>query len=157
MDRNAVIAALNEALTLEYAAVVQYAQCSYCVKGFRRLAVAGWFFDQATTSLTHARLIGDKIVALGGIPTTRVGPVKEAQDLTSMVKLSLEMERRSVKSYQPVMRLGLTLSDEKRTAERYTMPGSGVAEVERPWCLQPVYQPDPRAVFRHPFLLPPLW
>jgi hypothetical protein len=59
--------------------------------------------------------------------------------------------------YQPVMRLGLTLADEKRTAERYTMPGSGVAEVERPWCLQPVYQPDPRAVFRHPFLLPPMW
>ena len=103
MDRKAVIAALNEALTLEYAAVVQYAQCSYCVKGFRRLAVAGWFFEQATKSLTHARMIGDKIVALGGIPTTRVGPVKEAQDLTSMVKLSLETERRSVTSYQAAL------------------------------------------------------
>lgn len=105
MDRKAVIAALNEALALEYAAVVQYAQCSYCVKGFRRLAVAGWFFEQATTSLTHARMIGDKIVALGGIPTTRVGPVKEAQDLTSMVKLSLETERRSVTSYQAALAL----------------------------------------------------
>lgn len=105
MDRKAVIAALNEALTLEYAAVVQYAQCSYCVKGFRRLAVAGWFFEQATKSLTHARMIGDKIVALGGMPTTRVGPVKEAQDLTGMVKLSLEMERRSITSYQAALAL----------------------------------------------------
>ncbi len=105
MDRKAVIAALNEALTLEYAAVVQYAQCSYCVKGFRRLAVAGWFFEQATKSLTHARMIGDKIVALGGIPTIRVGPVKEAQDLTGMVKLSLETERRSVTSYQAALAL----------------------------------------------------
>jgi len=105
MDRKAVIAALNEALALEYAAVVQYAQCSYCVKGFRRLAVAGWFFEQATKSLTHARMIGDKIVALGGIPTIRVGPVKEAQDLTGMVKLSLETERRSVTSYQAALAL----------------------------------------------------
>ena len=105
MDRKAVIAALNEALTLEYASVVQYAQCSYCVKGFRRLAVAGWFFEQATKSLTHARMIGDKIVALGGIPTIRVGPVKEAQDLTGMVKLSLEMERHSVTSYQAALAL----------------------------------------------------
>lgn len=105
MDRKAVIAALNEALALEYAAVVQYAQCSYCVKGFRRLAVAGWFFEQATKSLTHARMIGDKIVALGGIPTIRVGPVKEAQDLTGMVKLALEMERHSVTSYQAALAL----------------------------------------------------
>ena len=105
MDRKAVITALNEALALEYAAVVQYAQCSYCVKGFRRLAVAGWFFEQATKSLTHARMIGDKIVALGGMPTIRVGPVKEAQDLTGMVKLSLETERRSVTSYQAALAL----------------------------------------------------
>ena len=50
-------------------------------------------------------MIGDKIVALGGIPTTRVGPVKEAQDLTSMVKLWLEMERRSVQSAQAALAL----------------------------------------------------
>ena len=105
MDRKAVVKALNDALALEYGAVVQYAQFSYCVKGFRRLAVAGWFFEQATKSLTHARLMGDKIVALGGIPTTRVGPVREAQDLTGMVKLSLEMERRSVESYQAALAL----------------------------------------------------
>lgn len=105
MDRKAVINALNDALALEYAAVVQYAQCSYCVKGFRRLAVAGWFFEQATESLTHVRLVGDKIVALGGIPTTQVGPVQEAPDLIGMVKLSLEMERRSVESYQAALAL----------------------------------------------------
>ncbi|SRR6266849_1380547 len=105
MDRKAVIQALNDAVALEYAAVVQYAQFSYCVKGFRRLAVAGWFFEQATKSLTHARQVGDKIVALGGIPTTQVGPVREAQDLTSMVRLSLEMEQRSVKSYQAALAL----------------------------------------------------
>ncbi len=105
MDRKAVIQALNDAVALEYAAVVQYAQFSYCVKGFRRLAVAGWFFEQATKSLTHARQVGDKSVALGGIPTTQVGPVREAQDLTSMVRLSLEMEQRSVKSYQAALAL----------------------------------------------------
>jgi hypothetical protein len=63
---------------------------------------------------------------------------------------------RLVNGYQPVMRPGLTLSDEKKIAEGYTMHGSGVTEVERPWCLQPVYQPDPRAVFRHHPMWPPL-
>ena len=40
------------------------------------------------------------------------------------------------------------MPDEKKAAEGYTASGSGVTEVERPWCSQPVYQPDPRAVFR---------
>ena len=65
--------------------------------------------------------------------------------------------RREPNPYQPVMRPGLTTPDEKKTAEGYTGAGSGVTEVERPWCSQPVYQPDPRAVFRHHSLLPPQW
>ena len=57
--------------------------------------------------------------------------------------------------YEPVMRLGLATPDEKKAAAGYTNPGSGVSEVERPWCLQPVYEPDPRTVFRHHTMLPP--
>ena len=57
---------------------------------------------------------------------------------------------------QPVMRPSLAVPDEKKAAQGYTARGSGVTEVERPWCLQPVYQPDPRAVFRHHTMLPPL-
>jgi hypothetical protein len=53
------------------------------------------------------------------------------------------------------MRLGLATPDEKKAAQSYTDSGSGVPEVERPWCLQPVYEPDPRTVFRHHTMLPP--
>jgi hypothetical protein len=67
----------------------------------------------------------------------------------------LLLERGVVVTYEPVMRLGLTTPDEKKAAQGYTDPGSGVPEVERPWCLQPVYEPDPRTVFRHHTLLPP--
>src|SRR6266446_2064320 len=37
-----------------------------------------------------------------------------------------------------VMRRCLTLSDEKTRAAGYTTAGSGVSEVDAPWCLQPV-------------------
>ena len=53
------------------------------------------------------------------------------------------------------MRQCLTLSDEKKTAERYTAGGSGVTEVERPWCVEPGSQPDPRAALRRHTVLPP--
>ena len=57
-------------------------------------------------------------------------------------------------TYEPVMRLGLATPDEKKAAEGYPDSGSGVIEAERPWCLEPVYEPDPRAVFRHHPMLP---
>ena len=59
-------------------------------------------------------------------------------------------------TYQPTMRPGLAMPDEKKAAQGYTSAGPGVTEVEKPWCLQPVYQPDPRAVFRRHTMLPPL-
>jgi hypothetical protein len=58
-------------------------------------------------------------------------------------------------TYEPVMRPRLATPDEKETAKGYTSVGPSETEVERPWCLQPVYEPDPRAVFRHPTMLPP--
>jgi hypothetical protein len=64
-------------------------------------------------------------------------------------------EREIRVTYEPVMRLGLATPDEKKAAEGYSNPGSGVSEVERPWCLQPVYEPDPRTVFRHHTMWPP--
>lgn len=79
------------------------------------------------------------------------------EELTStLAKLSslFVIARNSAFTYKPFMRRGLTLSDEKPSAARYTTAGSGVAEVESPWCLQPVDKPDPRTVFRHLFLLP---
>ena len=80
-----------------------------------------------------------------------------AQSATDMIREDHRKVEQLYRRYQPVMRSHLTLSDEKTRAERYTTAGSGVTEVERPWCVEPVYQPDPRAVFRHPFLLPPSW
>jgi len=53
------------------------------------------------------------------------------------------------------MRPHLATPDEKETTQSYTSAGPGVTEIERPWCLQPVYQPDPRAVIRHHPMLPP--
>jgi hypothetical protein len=64
-------------------------------------------------------------------------------------------ERGVIVTYEPVMRLGLATPDEKKAAQSYTESGSGVPEVERPWCLQPVYEPDLRTVFRHHTMLPP--
>jgi bacterioferritin (cytochrome b1) len=64
-----LIPQLNKILSLEYAGVVQYMQHSCLVSGHDRMVFADFFRDQSKASLKHASVLGDKIVALGGVPT----------------------------------------------------------------------------------------
>jgi bacterioferritin len=94
MNVQDVIAGLNRILALEYAAVVQYLQHSYLVQGLEREYLADFFRDMAKKGVkTHVPLLGDKIVALGGIPTVEPGAIKQSLDTAEMLEQDLELER----------------------------------------------------------------
>ncbi|HWP29265.1 MAG TPA: ferritin-like domain-containing protein [Chloroflexota bacterium] len=99
MDRERVIAALNRNLALEYGAVIQYLQHSYLVRGTEREVFAPFFAKQADSSLGHAKKLGEKIVALGGVPTVEPAPVQQATTLQEMLEQDLARERESVRAY----------------------------------------------------------
>jgi bacterioferritin len=99
MDRERVIAALNRNLALEYGAVIQYLQHSYLVRGTEREVFAPYFAKQAEDSLSHAKRLGEKIVALGGVPTVEPAPVQQATTLQEMLEQDLARERESVRAY----------------------------------------------------------
>lgn len=99
MDNKQIIADLNEILTLEYTAVLQYTYQTFVVRGLERPRFVTMFQGEATESLAHAQLVGSKIVALGGVPTTTVGKLDATQDLMTMLKNDLGMERRAVELY----------------------------------------------------------
>jgi bacterioferritin len=99
MDREQIIADLNEILALEYTAVIQYTYQTFVVRGLDRPRFVTMFQSEATESLAHAHLVGSKIVALGGKPTTEVGAINPATDLRTMLENDLAMERRAVELY----------------------------------------------------------
>ncbi len=76
---------LNDILRHEWTGVAQYAQAGFVVSGFWREVYASMFFDNAKESYGHARLIGDKIVALGGVPTIERNPVQQSNDLAATI------------------------------------------------------------------------
>jgi bacterioferritin (cytochrome b1) len=83
---NTKVEALNEILSLEYAAFHQYTQHSLLVQGLDRYDFKPFFEEQAEGSYKHALLIGSKVVSYGGVPVIEAGPIEQSTDLLQMLE-----------------------------------------------------------------------
>jgi bacterioferritin len=98
-DHSELIAILNEALSLEYTAAVQYNQHSMLLTGRDKVLFEDLLKDHSKESLSHAKMWGDRIVYLGGIPKGEVGPIRQSSDINEMLEMDLEIEKRAVELY----------------------------------------------------------
>ena len=99
MARAELIENLNKALSLELSGVIQYTQHSFLVTGVEREIYKKFFRDQAEEAQDHTEMLGDKIVALGGIPTVEPAMIRQSTDLSEMLKQDLELERAAMDAY----------------------------------------------------------
>ena len=99
MANTELIDNLNRALGFELAGVIQYMQHSFLVTGPEREVFRSFFRDQSEEARDHAELLGDKIVALGGVPTVEPGDIRQATELTEMLRQDLELERAAMQAY----------------------------------------------------------
>ena len=94
-----LIQLLNEDLAREYAAVIQYRTYASAVTGPYRQELREFFSAEINDELTHAALLADKIVTLGGQPETVPAAVKYTEDPKQMLQNALEDEEETVKRY----------------------------------------------------------
>lgn len=99
MANTELIENLNRALGLELAAVIQYMQHSFLVTGPEREVYRSFFREQSEEAHDHAKTLGDKIVALGGVPTVEPGMIRQSTQLTEMLQQDLELEREGMQAY----------------------------------------------------------
>lgn len=105
MSKEAVIEKMNEIQRWEWTGVAQYMQYSFLVRGTWREVFADKFRESAEESLGHAKRIGEKIVALGGVPTLERAKVKQTVELDEMLRNSLEFEQGAVDLYTECLKL----------------------------------------------------
>ncbi len=105
MDVKKVIDGLNKALSLEYASIIQGLQHSFLVQGLFRESIAPMLREHAEESFKHAKMLGEKIVALGGLPTVEPAPIKQATELTEMLKQDLELAYQVYEHYESLLKL----------------------------------------------------
>jgi bacterioferritin len=100
MNTAHMIDALNKAVALENTAILQYKQHALLVRGFWRKVFADFFAAESRSALDHACKFGQKIVALGGVPTVEVSAmVRQSLDLEEMLGQDLELEREAMQAY----------------------------------------------------------
>ena len=93
MNTAQVIEGLNKAIALEHAASLQYKQHALLVRGLWRKVFADFFSGESRNALEHARKFGQKLVALGGVPTVEVGATnRQSLDVEEMLRQDLELE-----------------------------------------------------------------
>jgi len=105
MEKSKLIDKLNDCLRHEWTGVAQYSQAGFVVAGLWREVYSDMFFDSAKESFGHARLVGEKIVVLGGVPAVERNPIKQSNDLNEMLNFSLEFESKAVKCYNEALAL----------------------------------------------------
>ncbi|MCO8125193.1 ferritin-like domain-containing protein [Stieleria sp. TO1_6] len=105
MSNQEIIDHLNECLKHEWTGVAQYSQASFIVEGLWREVYADTFIDNAKESFGHARLVGDKIASLGGVPAVTRNEIKQTRDLQEILRNSLEFESKAVEMYTKALEL----------------------------------------------------
>ena len=99
MDKKAMIEKLNGDLAGELGAIIQYLTYAAKATGPYRPQLAQFFLTEVPDEQAHAQYLANKIVALGGEPTTTPRPVPAAGSNKDMLQAVLKAERQAVADY----------------------------------------------------------
>jgi bacterioferritin len=99
VSKDDLIKRLNEDLAGEFGAIIQYVTYAAKATGPYRPQLAQFFLNEVADEQGHARFLANKIVALGGEPTTKARAIPAAASNRAMLEAILEAERTAVADY----------------------------------------------------------
>lgn len=104
LDKQAIINGMNEDLSREYKAIIQYVVFSSTLKGAEYGNIAEQLEKHASDELNHALKISKQIDYLGGTPTIQVKEVESSKDSKKMLEIDLKSEQETVRNYRDRIR-----------------------------------------------------
>src|SRR4051794_1691218 len=96
LDHDKAVAALNEALRLQWRSGPAYGLVAGSLTGFAHVALGPQLHAFAAAELDDARRLVEKIVALGGEPTTTVAALDFHADAEQAFAWLVETEREAI-------------------------------------------------------------
>jgi bacterioferritin (cytochrome b1) len=100
LDVEAAISRLNDALTLQYRSVHQYMLSSASLFGFEFQALGDRLWEFSKAELADTRKLVEKVVTLGGEPTTEVAALEWTGDAGDAVDRLIDNESEAVETLQ---------------------------------------------------------
>ena len=108
-----VLDLLNNIYQLEVRGINQYLHFSFMIMGYNRIPIQKWFRENATESMAHATLVGEKITSLGGHPTMSPSSIEESNDhsILQLLNESLRHEEEAVGLYKQLTSVATEMGD----------------------------------------------
>ena len=100
LDKERAVELLNEALRLQYRSVLQFTLTSGSLFGFEVQAIGERLWSYAQDELADARLLVEKVVALGGAPTTDAAELRWSGGPDEAVAWLIEAEQEAIDALQ---------------------------------------------------------
>ena len=127
INTNEVCDILNEIMEYELAGVVRYTHSSMMVSGPYRLPIVTFLKEQASESLLHAQLAGEKIAGLDGHPSQKIAKIQETNRHTikDILEESLEHELHALSLYKKLL---TSVEDKSVYLEEYARSQIGEEE-----------------------------
>ena len=99
MTKEALIEKLNRDLADEFGAIIQYTIYAARATGPYRPQLSQFFLAEVADEQLHAQFLANKIVSLGGTPTTEPRRVPVPEGNRAMLEALMEAERHAVRTY----------------------------------------------------------
>jgi bacterioferritin len=99
MDKQTLIQNLNSDLAGELGAIIQYITYAAKTTGPYRPQLSQFFLAEVADEQLHAQFLANKIVALGGEPTSQARSVPDAHNNREMLEAVLAAERQARQDY----------------------------------------------------------
>jgi bacterioferritin len=99
MNKQTLIDNLNKDLAGELGAIIQYLTYAAKASGPYRPQLSQFYLAEVADEQLHAQFLANKIVALGGEPTTIPRPVPAARTNREMLEAVLAAEKQATKDY----------------------------------------------------------
>ncbi|MGB0343873.1 MAG: ferritin-like domain-containing protein [Coraliomargarita sp.] len=99
MKKSTLIEKLNTDLAAELSAIIQYITYAAKATGPYRPQLSQFFQAEVADEQLHAQFLANKIVALGGEPTTEANPVPPAAGNRAMLEAVLAAEKEATAAY----------------------------------------------------------
>jgi bacterioferritin len=98
---------LGQIFEMEMAGIIRYMHYSFMIMGYNRIPIQAWFREQATESMQHAVIIGEKITALGGHPPLVSAPIEDTKthSIDEILRESLAFETATLSKYKELVGL----------------------------------------------------
>lgn len=112
-ENEEVLALLGKIYQEEMAGITRYLHYSFMIMGYNRIPIQKWFRENASESMGHATVIGEKITSLGGHPPLVSGDPTESNNhsINQLLEESLSFEQRAIELYKELATLAVKYED----------------------------------------------